>query len=110
VIAGGVRAEDVCSVFVVIGKVEDPIIELIVEIVLKRKVRLTDRKKDRNRTGPDCCATRPAVAVMLIPAEEQLWLQQIFRNGRPQETSLDRSGPILIGSLRLCNYISTLDY
>jgi hypothetical protein len=35
VISGGVGTEDVCSVFVVIGKVEDPIIELVVEMIIE---------------------------------------------------------------------------
>jgi hypothetical protein len=68
---------------------------------------LTDRKKDRNQTGPDRCATGPAVVVAQIPAEERLRLQQIFRNGEPQKTGLDRSEPIFIGSLRLL--CSTMD-
>jgi hypothetical protein len=35
VIAGGIRTEDVCSVSVVVGKVEEPIIELVVEMIIK---------------------------------------------------------------------------
>jgi hypothetical protein len=35
VIAGGIGTEDVFSISVIIGKVEEPIIELVVEMIIK---------------------------------------------------------------------------